>query len=467
MKGKLSFGAGRWLVLLGLLASALVPAHTQSRPIKERLLPGAYPAHPSQPSMAKIPVEPLGFTPPGPLYLGQRNSLVSLDFIGEDRLLFTFRVPGLIHRQLKVGESDQTDERQIRAVVLHLPDGNVEAEGLWTVHDRGPYVWMLKDGHFLFRDEENLQEGDEHLDMKPLLQFPGPLLWLEVDPTEQFLVSNSSEPAAKPAKAGTVDSPATTQITITPTGEAAEGDSDHDPSIAKGSGSGQDAGSDASKDQTPAPFDYVVRILRRDGGQVLLVSRVRQLVHLPINSQGYLDSLRGRGLDWALNLNFFTGGSRILGSVESACAPNMDFLSDKEVIVTGCDSLGAHKLVAVTTEGKTLWANLNPDTAIWPLLVRSPDGQRLLQETLAVNRPISSYAPLSADDIKGQLVRVFDAATGDQVFESPASPILDAGGNVALSPTSRRVAVLNGSAIEVFDLPAPAAQVGAQKTNAK
>jgi len=153
----------------------------------------------------------------------------------------------------------------------------------------------------------------------------------------------------------------------------------------------------------------------------------------------------------------------VLGNVESSCAPNLDFLSDKEVIATGCDTLGAHKLVAVTTEGKTLWADLNPDTAIWPLLVRSADGQRLIQETLMVNRPINSYSPLSADDIKGQLVRVFDAATGEQVFESPANPILDAGGNVALSPTSRRVAVLNGGELEVFDLPAPAAMGGAQK----
>jgi len=456
MKGKLLFCAGRWLVLLGLV-SALVPAYSQSRPIKERVLPGAYPQKPSLPSMAKIAVEPLGFTPPGPLYLGQRNSLVSLDFMGEDRLLFTFRVPGLIHRQLKVGESDQTDERQIRAVVLHLPDGMVEAEGLWTVHDRGPYVWMLKDGHFLFRDQENLAEGDAHLDMKPLLQFPGPLLWLEVDPSEQFLVSNSSEPAAKPAKAGNVDSPATAQVTLTPSGEVAEGDA----AGGVDSASGQN-GAD-KKEETPSLFDNVVRILRRDGGQVLLVSRVRQLVHLPINSQGYLESLRGRGLDWALNLNFFSGGSRVLGNVESSCAPNLDFLSDKEVIATGCDTLGAHKLVAVTTEGKTLWADLNPDTAIWPLLVRSADGQRLIQETLMVNRPINSYSPLSADDIKGQLVRVFDAATGEQVFESPANPILDAGGNVALSPTSRRVAVLNGGELEVFDLPAPAAMGGAQK----
>ncbi len=448
MLGKFFSGAGCGLGVAALFLLFLVSAHAQSnagyapdrsRPIKERLLPGAYPANPTLPPAAKIPVEPLGFTPPGPLYLGQRNSLVSLDFIGENELLFTFRVPGLIHRQLKAGESDQSDERQIRAVVLHLPEGTIEAEGLWTLHDRGPYLWMLKDGHFLLRDRENLQMGDAHLDLKPLLQFPGPLLWLELDPSEQFMVSNSEEPAAK------LPSPTPrTALRLSAAGD-------------------QSAASDATASQP----DMVVRILHRDTGQVLLVSRVRQMVHLPINSEGYLESLRGRSQDWMLNLNYFTGGSRVLGTVESACAPNMDFISEQEVAVTGCDSLGSHKLMVVTTQGKTLWADLNPDTAIWPLLVRSPDGSRLVQETLAVSHPVSGYAPLSADDIKGQVVRVFDAATGDVAFMSPASPVLDAGGNVALSPSGRRVAVLNGGAIEVFDLPAAAALGGgAAKTAA-
>ncbi len=452
MLGNSFSGAGCGLALAGLFLSSLVPAHPQSnaayapdrsRPIRERLLPGAYPANPTLPATAKIPVEPLGFSPPGPLYLGQRNSLVSLDFIGENELLFTFRVPGLIHRQLKVGESDQSDERQIRAVVLHLPEGTIEAEGLWTLHDRGPYLWMLKDGHFLLRDGENLQLGDAHLDLKPLLQFPGPLLWLELDPSQRFMVANSQEPAAKHANADAADSPAKPAATLTPSDQAATGDA------------------------APAQPDFVVRILHRETGQVLLVSRVRQLVHLPINSEGYLESLRGRAQDWVLNLNYFTGGSRVLGTVESACAPNMDFISEQVVAVAGCDSLGSHKLLAVTTQGKTLWANLNPDTAIWPLLVRSPDGSRLVQETLAVTHAVSSYAPLSSDDIKGQVVRVFDAATGEVAFESPASPVLDAGGNVALSPSSRRVAVLNSGAIEVFDLPAAAGLAGAvAKTSA-
>jgi hypothetical protein len=436
--------ARRWLAVAGLVFGAISLAHPQgsariasdrSRPMKERVLPGGYPNKPSlQPSWT-IPVEPLGFSPPGALYLGSRDSLASLDFIDENRLLFTFRVPGLIHRQLQAGETAESDERRIRAVVLTLTSGAIEAEGLWSVHDHSRYLWMLKDGHFLFRDKDNLQQGDAHLEMKPLLHFPGPLLGIELDPTQRFLVSNSREPATTQTKPGEVGSPATAAATVTSDNPNASGDSK------------------ADSDQPPP--EMVVRILHRESGQVMLVSRVRAMVHLPINSEGYLESLRGRGLEWMLNLNFFTGGSRILGSVDSLCTPNLEFISQQELLVTACNTTGGHKLLAISTDGKILWDDLNPDTAIWPLLTRSPDGLRLIQETLAVSHPVSSYSPLGSDDIKGQLVRVFEAATGEVAFEAPASPVLDAGGNVAISPSSRRVAVINAGAIQVFELPAP------------
>ena len=64
---------------------------------------------------------------------------------------------------------------------------------------------------------------------------------------------------------------------------------------------------------------------------------------------------------------------------------------------------------------------------------------------------------MDTDDVKEQSVTVFDAATGDIALVSPLSPILDAGGNVAISPSGRRVALLNAGAIQIFDLPpAPA-----------
>ena len=276
--------------------------------------------------------------------------------------------------------------------------------------------------------------------LKPLLQFPGPLLWLELDPSERFLVSNSFEPAATPSQGGRGCAvQKTAAATVTPKTTRV-------PRVAE-------APMQATTPNAEPP-KMVVRILHRETGQVMLVSRVRSTVHLPINSEGYLESLRGRGEEWVLNLNFFTGGSKVLGSVDSTCAPNNEFISQQEVLVTACDGSGGHKLVAFTTDGKTQWVDENPETEIWPLLATSANGLRLVQETLSVTHPVSAYAPLGNDDIKGQFVRVLDAATGEVSFETPASPVLDAGGNAALSPSGRRVAVLNGGAIEVFELPA-------------
>jgi hypothetical protein len=384
---------------------------------RERALPDRLAEKPSQPPAFRIPVGPLGFSAPGALYLGQRNSLVSLDFLDEDRLLFTFRVPGLVHREAGEGE-----ERQIRAVVLKLPEGTVEAEALWKVHDRQRYLWALSGGRFLLRDRNNLEMGDLSLELKPFLRFPGPLLWLELDPTQQFLVTNSREP------------------------ETAENKPNETANSANRNGSEQ---------KPDVATDLAVRILRRDSGKVILVSHSHSTVHLPINSDGYLSSVRGRGDGWMLNLNYFNGGSNILGRVESSCSPLFDFLSQREVLVTTCTPRGTEKLVAMTTDGRELWNAQTSDEAIWPLVVRSPDGSRLAREALAITHPISARSTLSQDDIKGQLVEVINAVDGRVVLEAAASPILDAGGNVAISPSGSRVAILNGGAIQVFELPAP------------
>lgn len=431
--------AGLRLMLAATLLCALPGAHAQagaafgpdlSRPGKEHTLPDRLPDRPTVPPALTIPSEPLGFSAPGLIYLGQRWSLASLDFLDENHLLFTFRVPGLIHRE--AGAKQDSEEHQIRAVVLSLPAGTVLAEALWTVHDHARYLWMLKDGHFLLRDRDGIMQGDASLELKPLLQFPGPLLWLELDPTQQFMVTNSLEPVAPAAKPGDASSASTTA-----------------------------SGADADGPQPVGQADVVVRILRRDSGQVMLVSRVRSTVHLPINAEGYLEGQRANSGHWMLNLKYFGGGSKVLGRMDSICSPTFDFVSQQEVLATACAPLGEEKLVAMSTDGRKLWDGLTTNNTIWPLVITAADGSRLAREALAVTHPVNPYSPLSQEDIKGQLVLVFDAANGKMELATSASPALDAGGNVAISPSGRRVAVLNDGAIQVFDLPAPAAVAGA------
>jgi hypothetical protein len=405
----------------------------QPKQPKQRPLPDRLPDKPSLPPTFTVPVEALGFSAPAPSYLGLRWCFVSLGFLDENRLLFTFRVPGLIHRD--PGESEGSEERQIRAVVVALPEGKVESEALWTVHDRVRYLWTLKDGHFLLRDREGLEEGDARLELKSLLQFPGPLLWLQLDPSQEFMVTNSLEPATeKTNDAG--DRQTTAQLTLNP-----------------GDQGKTDAGQDDPERTETKKTDLVLRILHRESGQVLLVSRVHASIHLPINADGYLDSLRGNGQQWLLSLNYFSGGSKVLGRVESACSPALDFVSQREVLVTGCTGSGERKLVAMDMSGYRLWEDSILASSIWPMVVVAPDGSRLAQETLAVTHSVTPFAPLDSEDIKGQFVRVFNAADGKVALEAPASPALDSGGNVAISPSGRRVAILNAGAIQVFDLP--------------
>jgi hypothetical protein len=178
---------------------------------------------------------------------------------------------------------------------------------------------------------------------------------------------------------------------------------------------------------------------------------------LPLNSEGYIETLRGNGTRWMLNMNYFSGGSRVVGHVDSNCRPVYEFISERELLATVCESWGGDRLVAMDAhDGRRLWDVLASSSGVWPLLIKSPNGLRVARETLAVSHAVNASSPLDPDEIKGQLVRVFDAANGKEVLAAPATPALDAGGNVAISPSGRRVAVINAGAIQVFDLPQPA-----------
>lgn len=412
-----------WITLT-LLGLALVPPCALASKKKD-----ARPAPPAplratlQPSHT-IAAAPLGFSAPSPYYLGARYSFVSLDFLDENRLLFTFRVPGLIRRTGRPEESE--DERKVRAVVVHIPDGAVETEAVWTLHDHDRYLYMLGNGKFLLRDGDTLKMGDASLQLKPYLQFPGNVLWVGVDPSGQYLVTGTNEPQVRASEPGNVPSPASARASIV---------------------------SDATNG--PEQPDMIVRILRLSDGKVMLVSHVNSAVHLPINGEGYLELLRGTGDTWTLNFNYFTGGNTVVGSVNSVCPPELEFLSSTEFLATGCNSEGDPRVVALGMNGKRLWDDPSIGASVWPLLVTNAAGTRLARESLLASHNVSSLRSLEPDDIRGQDVQVLDAATGKLVLRAAAGPIFDAGGNVAISPSGRSVAIMMGGALQIFDLPAP------------
>jgi hypothetical protein len=386
-----------------------------------------YPENPSLTPTFTISVGPLGFSIPGEHYLLRRQSLVSLDFLDEDRILFTFRVSGLMERD--ADDKSEDKKQQIQALVLELPSGKIESRAEWIVPDRSRYLWMLNDGHFLLRTPDGLDEGDAQLQMKPYLRLPGRLLWIEMDPRQQVIVTNSLEPATEAQKPGESGPPVTEPATA-----AADGQKPGEQSV------------------------LVARTEKLASGEVLRLSRVPwtfQTSDWPMNSEGYLEKSQDRADQWLLKLNYFAGGDRALGHIESTCPPKYNFVSESELLLTTCDPYSGWKLLAMLTRGDSLWQARVATNAIWPLLVMAPNGLHVARETLLLKRSVDRYKRMmDARDFEGQVVKVFDAAHGKMVLEAPLTPILDGGGNVAFSPSGQRFVILNAGAIQIFQLPA-------------
>ena len=423
-----------------------------------------------------IPSGPLGFAPPAPYYIGSRIAQVSLNFLDEDHLLFTFRVPGLISRvhassAQTPGDEPSVDkehnERHIRAVVLALPNGKVTAEALWRLHDNAPYLYPLKNQKFLLRDRNTVKIGDAGLHLDLFLRFPGTVRNLEMGPDQSLLVANTSEPPApkkadvetraksslyQPSSQGS--QPETSQ-TVAPESSNASS-SDSSPS------SSSSSSSQANDDQVEAADQDLLRILRMDDRAVMLFSRVEGIRHVPIDAEGFYEALRGSGTSWQISFQDFHGSSTPLEPIESTCSPALDVMAPGIVLASSCPVGGGRQIAAITRDKRLLWSFVVPPTRVWALLMHSENGQRIARETLDVTHAVGPNYPLDVEDIRAQTVQVYELGTGKIDLTVPASPILDGGGNFALSPSGNKLAVLNAGAIQIYNLPPIAAATAAK-----
>lgn len=189
----------------------------------------------------------------------------------------------------------------------------------------------------------------------------------------------------------------------------------------------------------------------------MLFSHTSGPVHLAVDGEGYYEALRGKGMNWSVLHDGFRGASQSLGMIESTCSPPLESIAPGFVLASSCLATGGRKLTLLSQSKRSLWETSLPANKAWPTLARAPKAMRIARATLEMARAIGPNNPLDFDDVRGQSVQVYDLANGKLELTAQASPVLDAGGNFALSPSGERFAVLNAGAIQVFMLPpAPA-----------
>src|ERR1700761_6759602 len=121
-------------------------------PAPYSLVPAAF-ARVPEPTL-RIPLENLGFQPLSPQFLLNGSSMLTLHYIDDKHLLFTFVTHRLIPRLPDEPSDDQ--DRVVDALLLELPTGKILARTSWHLHDHAQYLWSLGHGHFLLRVRDTL-----------------------------------------------------------------------------------------------------------------------------------------------------------------------------------------------------------------------------------------------------------------------------------------------------------------------
>jgi len=191
-----------------------------------------------------------------------------------------------------------------------------------------------------------------------------------MDPTQQFLVTNSREPVLQAAKT----SEAGGQATQNEYGQKPESN----PTWRCASFAGHRPGDAGERAFSTVHFAYQLRWLPGEPASM--------------------------GEEWLLNLKYFSGGSRIMGRVESSCAPLFDFLSQAG---------GAGNDVHTAGRGQAGGDDGPKDAAFGTRRLRMRRcgrwwcGRRtargLAREALAVSHPVRAGSTIDQGDIKGQI----------------------------------------------------------------
>jgi hypothetical protein len=382
--------------------------------------------------IATIPVTPLGFHPPGEIYLLSRLASTSLDFADDTHLLFTFHESRLMSREPDPSHDDQN----IRAVVLDTATGHAEATADWRMHDRARYLLPAGNGTFLVRQGNTLSKTDCSLKLHPFLNFDERLLDFSISPDQQLLITESDLERHSP--------------------EA------HKRLVEEAIRNGESLPDE----------DVQVGMIRLEDKAVVATARSENPVKLSATSDGYIlheqvdaqqheqprpsrDADRTGGDAWRIFFVPFSGEKRTIATLQSTCPPTEDLISEQTLLITNCGNRSADRLGrAVTLNGKELWNGVWDARLAWPTFSRSSGGSVFAICWLRVSHPVDSFDPINDSDVEAQIVQVLSTTTGHLLLSTFASPIFSGGQNFALSPDGKRLAVLNNRNIEIYEVPA-------------
>jgi hypothetical protein len=383
----------------------------------------------------RIPLENFGFQPLSPQFLLNGSSMLTLHYVDDKHLLFTFVAHRLIPRLPDEPEDDQ--DRVVDAILIEIPTGKILARTSWHLHDHAQYLWNLGHGHFLLRIRQTLTT------IAPLANLSTP----EPFAQQPFLVS------AERRFAALILSPEADLLIIESIKRAPLAKTPKTPLFGP-----MPEPTPLLAEKNPVQINFYRIHPGDDGGPVQRtfagVVQSRNTGDIPATTAGYLAVVDQGRQHYAFDFHSYAGKIDELSPFDSSCPPAPLFVSHSEFIAFGCrTSQTMHQIGGFNMRGEEMWEQGLFGDYVAPSIAFAPAGGRFALSRMMLRNSAVPDQPVSADEVASQTVVVYQTGTGKQLLRADCSPIERAGQNFALSPNGLALAIVHADAIEVYTLP--------------
>jgi hypothetical protein len=385
----------------------------------------------------RIPLGSLGFEPQSPQFLVSGSSMLTVNYVDSQHLLFTFAVHRLMERI--PNDPPEDEDRTVEAVLVKLPSGRVLARTDWRFHDNGQYLWSLGRGRFLLRTRDtlttfaplaNLASG-RPFRQRDFLTTDRRIGAVLLSPEADLMIVETAErtppvPAAPAPLFGPTPKPAPQPI-------GKPGDPD------------------------PVALSFYRLALPGTGDMVEAdlagIAHTTHFGDLAAMGAGHLVVVDEGRQQWGFDFHPFNGKVKELAPFASTCDPTPRFVSSSEFIAFGCHTGNTPQVLGgFNLRGDEMWEqNLFGDYVAMSMSYAPESGRFALGRVMG-DSPIENLEQGSGAGLTGQSVMVYQMESGKQILQIDCSPVARAGQNFALSPDGMSLAVVRENALEIFPL---------------
>lgn len=374
-------------------------------PVSEKELAGS--------AANSIAIAPLGYVLRPQRVLSALDNEEALSWLGPSQLLLTFNPHTLIKRNGPAANGAPV--RLIRAVLFDTRKRAIARAVDWEVADWGRYLWPMAEGRVLVHVGNELRVYSAGLEVQSRIPLAGALAFVRMAPNGQLMA----------------------------VGTVAERHSE-DLHLQLRESSGEEPEEDVD-----------VNILNSAFQTIGHASTTSHMMPPTLLNEGQVKLLAQPHAHFRLAMGAWDNKTATLARFESHCRPELSsFGPDLLFLVTCPVPDAATEFRVLRADGKVLLRGTNGPQDLGQEAAGSSEDKAFALKVIRASRKLSAGQDFQSLDLESERVQIYRASDGKRLFAARVDQPAASYNSYALSPDGSQLAVLAGSQIRFFPVPA-------------